>query len=154
MKFASLWLLDKPSMFALEILTFQFNLTRREVTLSTNDELHAAVKTWISVLLNMPQKIKFINDSYLTKSFFFLYQKLKSTGDQDICYYNFDCANPRLGIQSFNNFFSNIGYVMLGFLFVIIVAVRFVTTFCLYFCNFFFNIISCTQNKLQEHTGI
>ncbi|KAJ8316317.1 hypothetical protein KUTeg_006331 [Tegillarca granosa] len=53
------------------------------------------------------------------------YQKvLHITGDQDICYYNFDCAHPLGVLTAFNNVFSNIGYVMLGFLFLIIVYRR------------------------------
>ncbi|XP_012944274.1 SID1 transmembrane family member 1 isoform X2 [Aplysia californica] len=54
------------------------------------------------------------------------YQKiLRQTGNQDLCYYNFACAHP-LGsyISSFNNVFSNIGYVLLGILFIIIVYYR------------------------------
>ncbi|XP_070548993.1 SID1 transmembrane family member 1-like [Ptychodera flava] len=41
-------------------------------------------------------------------------------GDEDICYYNFLCANPLGVLSSFNNVFSNIGYVLLGILFLII----------------------------------
>ncbi|XP_018319207.1 SID1 transmembrane family member 1-like isoform X2 [Agrilus planipennis] len=49
---------------------------------------------------------------------------LNETGNQDLCYYNFLCAHP-LGILSdFNHLFSNIGYVMLGILFLIIVRRR------------------------------
>ncbi|XP_052804136.1 SID1 transmembrane family member 1-like isoform X2 [Mya arenaria] len=53
------------------------------------------------------------------------YQKvLNFTGNQDICYYNFACAHPLGRVSSFNNIFSNIGYVMLGILFVILVKRR------------------------------
>ncbi|KAK6174037.1 hypothetical protein SNE40_017386 [Patella caerulea] len=53
------------------------------------------------------------------------YQKvLHRTGDQDICYYNFYCAHPLGVLSSFNNVFSNIGYVLLGALFIIIVRKR------------------------------
>ena len=42
---------------------------------------------------------------------------LNVTGNQDLCYYNFKCAR-RLGVlSSFNSVYSNIGYVMLGLLF-------------------------------------
>ena len=46
------------------------------------------------------------------------YQKLtNSTGNQDLCYYNFLCAHPLGKLSDFNHVFSNIGYVMLGILF-------------------------------------
>ncbi|XP_048588404.1 SID1 transmembrane family member 1 [Nematostella vectensis] len=53
------------------------------------------------------------------------YQKvLNSSGDQDICYYNFFCAHPAGVLSAFNNVYSNIGYVMLGILFFFLVLRR------------------------------
>ncbi|XP_059141458.1 SID1 transmembrane family member 1-like [Physella acuta] len=54
------------------------------------------------------------------------YQRvLTSTGNQDICYYNFACSHPlKSYLSSFNNVFSNIGYVLLGLLFIGIVFRR------------------------------
>ncbi|KAL5020152.1 hypothetical protein ScPMuIL_003044 [Solemya velum] len=49
---------------------------------------------------------------------------LHMTGDQDMCYYNFDCSRPLGVLSSFNNVFSNIGYVLLGILFLILVYRR------------------------------
>ncbi|XP_053409225.1 SID1 transmembrane family member 1-like isoform X2 [Mercenaria mercenaria] len=49
---------------------------------------------------------------------------LNFTGDQDICYYNFACAHPLGRVSSFNNIYSNIGYILLGILFLILVARR------------------------------
>ncbi|XP_030632635.1 SID1 transmembrane family member 2-like [Chanos chanos] len=46
------------------------------------------------------------------------------TGNQDICYYNFLCAHPLGPVSSFNNILSNLGYVMLGLLFLVIVLMR------------------------------
>ncbi|XP_063060943.1 SID1 transmembrane family member 2 isoform X2 [Engraulis encrasicolus] len=46
------------------------------------------------------------------------------TGNQDICYYNFLCAHPLGALSSFNNILSNLGYVMLGLLFLLIVLHR------------------------------
>ncbi|XP_037835389.1 SID1 transmembrane family member 2 isoform X2 [Kryptolebias marmoratus] len=46
------------------------------------------------------------------------------TGNQDICYYNFLCAHPLGALSAFNNILSNLGYVMLGFLFLLIVLKR------------------------------
>ncbi|XP_066463098.1 SID1 transmembrane family member 2 isoform X2 [Eleutherodactylus coqui] len=46
------------------------------------------------------------------------------TGNQDICYYNFLCAHPLGSLSAFNNILSNLGYIMLGLLFLIIVLHR------------------------------
>ncbi|XP_072249035.1 SID1 transmembrane family member 2 isoform X2 [Leuresthes tenuis] len=46
------------------------------------------------------------------------------TGNQDICYYNFLCAHPLGALSAFNNILSNLGYVMLGLLFLLIVLRR------------------------------
>nr|XP_006132985.1 SID1 transmembrane family member 1 isoform X1 [Pelodiscus sinensis] len=46
------------------------------------------------------------------------------TGNQDICYYNFLCAHPLGVLSAFNNVLSNVGHVLLGFLFVLIVLRR------------------------------
>uniref|UniRef100_A0AAY4E8V0 SID1 transmembrane family member 2 n=1 Tax=Denticeps clupeoides TaxID=299321 RepID=A0AAY4E8V0_9TELE len=46
------------------------------------------------------------------------------TGNQDICYYNFLCAHPLGPISSFNNILSNLGYILLGLLFLLIVLCR------------------------------
>ena len=43
------------------------------------------------------------------------------TGNEDICYYNFDCARPLGVLSSFNNVFSNVGYILLGLLFLFLV---------------------------------
>jgi len=46
---------------------------------------------------------------------------LNQTGNEDLCYYNFLCAHPLGALSDFNHVFSNIGYVMLGGLFMIFV---------------------------------
>nr|ADG29120.1 systemic RNAi deficient-1 [Siniperca chuatsi] len=46
------------------------------------------------------------------------------TGNQDICFYNFMCAHPLGALSAFNNILSNLGYVMLGLLFLLIVLRR------------------------------
>ena len=51
-------------------------------------------------------------------------QVLHVTGDEDICYYIFLCAHPLGVLSAFNNVFSNIGYMMLGLLFLILVFRR------------------------------
>uniref|UniRef100_T1IHB1 SID1 transmembrane family member 1 n=1 Tax=Strigamia maritima TaxID=126957 RepID=T1IHB1_STRMM len=45
-------------------------------------------------------------------------QVLHVTGNEDICYYNFLCTYPLGPISDFNHVFSNVGYVLLGFLFI------------------------------------
>ncbi len=45
-----------------------------------------------------------------------------STGNQDMCYYNFLCAHPLGHVKDFNHIFSNLGYVLLGILFMLIVS--------------------------------
>ena len=53
------------------------------------------------------------------------YQKISnSTGDQDLCYYNYLCAHPFGVLSDFNHVYSNLGYVMLGILFMVIVALK------------------------------
>ncbi|EFX71251.1 hypothetical protein DAPPUDRAFT_309172 [Daphnia pulex] len=50
-----------------------------------------------------------------------------TTGDQDMCYYNFACAYPYhllIDFSDFNHFFSNIGYVVLGTIFLLITKRR------------------------------
>ncbi|XP_072211141.1 SID1 transmembrane family member 2 isoform X2 [Excalfactoria chinensis] len=46
------------------------------------------------------------------------------TGNQDICYYNFLCAHPLGNLSAFNNIISNLGYVLLGLLFLLIILQR------------------------------
>ena len=51
-------------------------------------------------------------------------QLLNTSGDQDKCFYNFKCVHPLGIISSFNNVWSNIGFILLGFLFMLIVTAR------------------------------
>uniref|UniRef100_A0A1I7Y4N4 SID1 transmembrane family member 1 n=2 Tax=Steinernema glaseri TaxID=37863 RepID=A0A1I7Y4N4_9BILA len=46
---------------------------------------------------------------------------VRLSGDLDLCYYNYKCARPLFGLFSFNSIFSNIGYVLLGALLIILV---------------------------------
>jgi hypothetical protein len=50
------------------------------------------------------------------------YQNVTHKGNQDMCYFNFLCAHPLGLVTDFNHIFSNLGYVMLGILFIIIVS--------------------------------
>ena len=42
------------------------------------------------------------------------------TGNQDICYFNFQCSFPLGALSDFNHFLSNIGYVGFGLAFLIV----------------------------------
>lgn len=45
------------------------------------------------------------------------------TGNQNVCYFNFLCAHP-WGISDFNHVFSNVGYAVMGLLFIAITRYR------------------------------
>ncbi|KAJ0183005.1 hypothetical protein K1T71_000981 [Dendrolimus kikuchii] len=46
------------------------------------------------------------------------YQRmLNQSGNQDLCYFNFLCAHPLMVLSDFNHVYSNLGYVLLGVLF-------------------------------------
>eukprot|EP00118_Oscarella_pearsei_P015882 m.147255 g.147255 ORF g.147255 m.147255 type:complete len:210 (+) comp38463_c1_seq39:1848-2477(+) len=49
---------------------------------------------------------------------------LNSSGNQDLCYYNFWCAHPAGIVSDFNHVWSNIAYILLGFLFALTVYRR------------------------------
>uniref|UniRef100_A0A914WGB4 SID1 transmembrane family member 1 n=1 Tax=Plectus sambesii TaxID=2011161 RepID=A0A914WGB4_9BILA len=49
---------------------------------------------------------------------------VRLSGDMDLCWYNYLCARPLFGIFAFNSIFSNIGYVMLGLLYLGMVKER------------------------------
>eukprot|EP00057_Strongylocentrotus_purpuratus_P023652 XP_011678126.1 PREDICTED: SID1 transmembrane family member 2-like [Strongylocentrotus purpuratus] len=46
------------------------------------------------------------------------------TGNQDSCYYNFLCAKPYSWFSAYNNVYSNVGYVVLGFVFLVLVGIK------------------------------
>ena len=53
------------------------------------------------------------------------YQEMtNSTGNQDLCFYNFLCAHPLGIVTDFNHIYSNLGYVLLGILFMLVVLRR------------------------------
>ncbi|XP_012263684.2 SID1 transmembrane family member 1-like [Athalia rosae] len=49
---------------------------------------------------------------------------LHVTGNQDLCYYNFLCAHPLGLLSDFNHVYSNLGYVLLGLLFILLTYSR------------------------------
>lgn len=58
------------------------------------------------------------------------FQAVKLSGNQDICYHNFKCAHQVWGINDFNHIYSNIGYIMMGILFMGLVTSKKYTTKC------------------------
>lgn len=56
------------------------------------------------------------------------YQRVfHTTGNQDMCYYNFLCAHPQFFVillSDFNHVYSNFGYVLLGLLFIFLTYSR------------------------------
>ncbi|BHF66959.1 RNA transmembrane transporter activity [Sparganum proliferum] len=62
------------------------------------------------------------------------YQRaLHDTGNEDICYYNFECAHPFGVFTAFNNIISNVGYVMLGLLFLGLTARRYLIIISIFY---------------------
>ena len=57
-------------------------------------------------------------------------QILSITGNEDVCYYNTLCSHPAtigsFTISSFNNVFSNIGFLLLGLLLAYITYLKYV----------------------------
>jgi hypothetical protein len=51
-------------------------------------------------------------------------QVLHTTGNTDLCYYNYLCSHPLWILSDFNHVYSNIGYIMLGVLFIFLVYRR------------------------------
>jgi hypothetical protein len=72
------------------------------------------------------------------------------TGDEDICYYNFYCAHQVGFLSAFNNVYSNIGYILLGILFILLVYRRQVLHER--------TLLTCDKNKpacgIPQHFGV
>lgn len=52
-----------------------------------------------------------------------IYQRFYTfTGNEDICYFNFKCLHSLWGFPAFNHVFSNIGYVAMGLVFMVVVG--------------------------------
>lgn len=54
----------------------------------------------------------------------FCLQIVNHSGNLDLCYYNFLCAHPALGLSDFNHVYSNVGYVLIGIVFLLVIAYR------------------------------
>ena len=46
------------------------------------------------------------------------------TGNLDLCYFNYLCKVPSLGLEDFGHVFSNVSYVMGGIIFIVLCCVR------------------------------
>ncbi|XP_077988611.1 SID1 transmembrane family member 1-like [Glandiceps talaboti] len=92
--------------------TFLVDLTTKDrATLTKKYRLYSWNLLPIAILYSLP-----VIQLVLTHQ-----NEFNKTGNQDICYFNFLCANPLGGLSAFNNVISNMGYVLLGILFLIIV---------------------------------
>lgn len=54
--------------------------------------------------------------------------QLQHSGNEDLCYYNFRCSHPFKIFSDFNHIISNMGYIILGVLFLLIVLSRGLTS--------------------------
>lgn len=82
---------------------------------------------------------------------FLTYQKyLHVSGNQDFCYYNTLCSHPLGVFSAFNNIYSNIGFLMLGFLFIIVARRR----RKMYRCNEIVNENYDEKIGVPQHFGI
>ncbi|KAK6622147.1 hypothetical protein RUM44_001954 [Polyplax serrata] len=70
--------------------------------------------------------------------------QLNQSGKEDLCYYNFLCSHPLWFFSDFNHVFSNIGYLILGTLFIILTV----------FKERLYNIKICSDKKLYKNYGI
>lgn len=100
-------------------------------TQEVREELLSAQELTVNLLARAPDKDKKRSYNYLwhilSIAIFYsipvvqlviTYQRVVNrTGDQDMCYYNFLCANPAFGLSDFNHIFSNVGYIVVGILF-------------------------------------
>lgn len=82
---------------------------------------HVNSSVWLSFLFFIALGLLILFYLYLCA-----FQALHDTGNEDMCYYNFECAHPLGVFTAFNNIISNIGYVMLGLLFLGLTARRYV----------------------------
>uniref|UniRef100_A0A1X7VVV3 SID1 transmembrane family member 1 n=2 Tax=Amphimedon queenslandica TaxID=400682 RepID=A0A1X7VVV3_AMPQE len=48
----------------------------------------------------------------------------RASGNQDTCYFNFKCSRPLGSLDAFNSVWSNLGYVILGLIFILIIAIK------------------------------
>ena len=60
----------------------------------------------------------------LTNTNLMNFQNSIESGNLDLCYYNFLCAFNILGFNDFNHIFSNVGYIILGVLFLLTNLIR------------------------------
>ncbi|CAH8475050.1 unnamed protein product [Heterobilharzia americana] len=120
---ASTSLTDEPAdigseftpMYKMDVLLYVSDLSRKRYgTLNRKYLLYFWYLIIISIFYGLP-----------AVQLIMTYQKaVFETGNEDLCYYNFECAHS-LGIfTAFNNIISNIGYVMLGLLFLGLTARR------------------------------
>jgi hypothetical protein len=78
-------------------------------------------------MMNYPRLIISLSTFYTLPvvQLILLYQtQLNKSGNEDSCYFNFLCMIKNGPFAAFNNVFSNVGYVLLGIMFIIVVKKR------------------------------
>ena len=114
--------LDEVDIDMLQDADFEKDIFRTKITLHVSDLARKS-----SRVLSKKSNLYFYN--LATIAIFYglpviqlvlTYQQLtNSHGNKDVCYYNFLCAHPLGKLSDFNHVFSNLGYIMLGVLFMI-----------------------------------
>lgn len=99
---------QEKDVFRTKTLLFVSDLARKkQKKLSKKSQLYTRNLLTIAIFYGVP-----------VVQLVYTYQKvLHVTGNQDICYYNFLCSHPFNVFSDFNHVFSNVGYVLLGILF-------------------------------------
>ncbi|CAG4967023.1 unnamed protein product [Colias eurytheme] len=87
---------------------------RRGRTLRARSDRYLSMLYTVAVFYSLPV-IQFVIAFQVAMNF---------TGSLDICYYNFLCAHPAGALGDFNHVFSNLGYLLLGALFMLQVRRR------------------------------
>ncbi|KAL7667529.1 hypothetical protein ACOME3_010647 [Neoechinorhynchus agilis] len=75
---------------------------------------------------------------------------LSTSGNEDMCYFNFLCTRKYLSITAFNNVFSNIGYCILGLFYLLIVICRDQQYSYVRWIRDFFNVILSISSSIYS----
>ena len=99
-------------------------IVRNKPNLKVQDLALKLPKLLEKKIMNYPRLIIAIATFYVLPviQLILLYQtQLNKSGNEDSCYFNFLCMIKNGPFAAFNNVFSNVGYVLLGIMFIIVV---------------------------------
>jgi len=102
-------------------------VVRNKPNLKVHDLARKQAKILDRKIMNYPRLIIAIATFYVLPviQLILLYQtQLTKSGNEDSCYFNFLCMIKSGPFAAFNNVFSNVGYVLLGIMFIIVVKKR------------------------------